>query len=83
MNEKNTNERLSSRIVTGWFNGKLIDDDTQMSTLKNLSKSASVTLDVRYLSSMFTTSTESYQPDNCLFEAIAILMQILDGGALL
>jgi len=54
-----------------------------MSTLKTLDKSTSVTLDVWYLSSMFTTSTESYQPDNCLFEAIAILMQITDCGELL
>ena len=73
LHEKNANARLSSKFVTGWYEGKLVNNDIDLSTLKCMGKSSSVTLDVRYLSSRFDRM-ESYKQDNCLFEVIDMLL---------
>jgi len=64
IDEKNRTALISNRIVTGWYEGKLINDADELSILKCMSNSSSVTSDVRYLSSRIGRM-ESHKQDNC------------------
>jgi len=64
MDEKNVTALLSSRIVAGWYEGKLINNAVELSILKCMSNSSSVTSDVRYLSTRIGRM-ESHKQDNC------------------